>query len=202
MKVEKIKLNTSDSLMSIDSPFKSYYKLKSNIVAPLKKGKKSNLCPLCKKGHVTFSEKNRVLKIMCDTRQCKNNIEFPIDTYYSYDTLYESNHQHYMNSVNEIVQKKYDILFKYTSDHDISELRTSYLKNKQNYDDMNQHYYVNDKLRTEKLNELYQHRDELMKKMNADEMNDVLNEIHVNEYKQIGNKFEFYTPFSELFNVN
>ena len=192
MKVEKIKLNTSDSLILIDSPFKSYYKLKN---------KKSNLCSLCKKGHLTFSEKNRVLKITCDTPQCKNNIEFPTDTYYSYDTLYESNHKNYVNSVNDVVQKKYDILFKYTSDQDISELRTSYLKNKQNYDDMNQHYYLTDKLRTEKLKELYEHRDELMKKMNADEMNDVLNEIHKYEYKEVEKKVELYTPFGELYNV-
>jgi len=192
MKVEKIKLNTSDSLILIDSPFKSYYKLKS---------KKSNLCPLCKKGRLTFSEKKRVLKITCDTHQCKNNLEFPTDTYYSYDTLYQSNHQHYVNSVKDIVQKKYDILFKYTSDQDISELRTNYLKNKQNYDDMNQHYYINDKLRREKLDDLYEHRNELMKKINADELNDVLNEIHKYEYKEIEKKFEIYTPFSELFNI-
>ena len=162
MKVEKIILNTSDSLMTIDSPFKSYYKLKS---------KKSNLCPLCKKGHLMFSEKNRVLKITCDTSNCKNNIEFPIDTYYSYDTLYESNHQQYMNSVHEVIQKKYDILFKYTSDQDISELRTSYLKNKDNYDAMHQHYYKTDMAHRETLHELYQHRDELMKKINPVELN-------------------------------
>ncbi len=190
MKVEKISLDTRDTLLVIDDPIKQYYRLKL---------KSKSKCPACKKGKLSFAEKNRFLIMACDTASCKNNMKIPIDTYYSYNKLYETNQEQYMNSVTNIIQKKYDILFKYTSDQDISDLRTSYLKNKETYDTMNQHYYETDTLRMEELKKLYTERDELLnQKIIPPELNDTLNQIHTHEYKQIGNAYELYTPFNEL----
>ena len=187
MNVEKLKL------IEIDSPIKKYYLLK---------GKKSKLCSVCKKSQLTFTEKNRTLTITCATPQCKGNMKIPIDTYYTYDTLYENNHQDYVDSVHKVIQKKYDILFKYTSDKDILELRTDYLHSKKNYDAMNQNYYEKDNVKTETLKKLYAERNELIsKKIKAEELNHVLNIIHTHEYKKLGNTYEVYTPFSDLIQI-
>jgi len=184
MNVEKLKP------IEIESPIKKYYFLKN---------KKSKLCPICKKNQLIFTEKNRFLMITCNTPNCKSNVKIPTDTYYTHDTLYETNYQNYTDSVHKVIQKKYDILFKYTSDKDILELRTDYLQYKKNYDEINQNYYEKDNLKMEKLKKLYMERDELIsKKIKADELNHILNNIHTHEYKKIGNTYELYTPFCEL----
>jgi hypothetical protein len=183
MKVEKIKP------IHIKCPMQTYYKLK---------GKTQKRCPVCKSGQLQFTEQNRLLQMTCSKTDCTNHMVIPIDTYSTYSTLYDTNKQQYVESVKQIIQKKYDILFKYTSEHDISELRTNYLKHKENYDVMNQHYYETEHQHFEKLKELYELRDEFSKKINPDELNSILNEIHLQEYKKVGNAFEYYTPFSEL----
>ena len=144
--------------ITIQSPVSWYYQLK----------KKYNhkKCPTCGKGPLLFLEKNRHLTIQClQNASCSKNVSIAVDTCFSYDKMYTTHKDAYMDSVEKILKKKFDIIFNYTSNHDIAALKTTYMDTKTEYETMNQLYYQHADQRQAELKPLYETKDEIFQKL-------------------------------------
>lgn len=120
-----------------------YYRLKE--IAIKKKGK----CPACGK-QLIFSNKNRILSSECKTVGCTSNMKFFLNKVITYDELYTTTKQKFVDSTEAVLKEKFNIMFNYKSASDISELKENYLSSKLMYNEL----YTNHYNRLEKKNKI------------------------------------------------
>lgn len=111
-----------------------YYRLK------VKSEKKKGKCPLCSK-QLLFSNKNRILSCECKTEGCSSNMKFFLNKIITYDELYSTTKQNFLDSTEAVLKEKFNIIFNYKSASDISELKDAYLTDKSMYDDVYTNHY-------------------------------------------------------------
>ena len=106
-------------------------------------------CPNCKKSPLVFSEENRTLTVVCQTPKCKSNMDIVIPTYLTFDQLYRSQQEEYVNITNHVLREKFDLMFEYKKTTDLATLKHDYLQKKRVYEDtQRRHDILNDIHRT------------------------------------------------------
>jgi ribosomal 50S subunit-associated protein YjgA (DUF615 family) len=185
--------------ITIDEPFLKYYSLKQKY-----ESRKRQICPICSKGPLEFDIKERTLLSTCVNPLCTANMNIQIPSFYTYDQLLTEAQENYEQSQQEIVRRKFDLLFKYTQDTNIQAVRDSYLKHKSKHDAVQVGYHKMKMVHDQELGELYSQRKiflDALKNPSADlksiqtDLNAVLNRIHTLEYHVVGRAHVPYSPF-------
>jgi len=189
--------------ITIDEPFLKYYALKQKY-----ESRTRQICPICSKGPLQFDIKERTLVSVCVKNSlCTGNMNIQIPTFYTYDQLLMDAQENYEKSQEDIVRRKFDLLFKYTQDTNIQAVRDTYLKHKSKHDSVQIGYHKMKMVHDQELEELYSQRktflDALknpasdMKSVQTD-FNSVLNRIHTLEYHVVGRAHVPYSPFLNM----
>lgn len=189
--------------ITIDEPFLKYYSLKQKY-----ESRKNPICPICNKGPVDFSLKDRTLSSTCvKNTLCRANMTVGIPSFYTYKDLIHAAQENYDKAHQDIVRKKYDLLFKYSQDTNIQEIRETYLKHKGKNDAIMVGYHKTKMVHEQELHDLNEQKQVLLKALKLPEsdmkhiqtdLNDVLNRIHQLEYHVIGREHVQYTPFINM----
>jgi hypothetical protein len=189
--------------ITIDEPFLKYYSLKQKYEA-----RKNPICPICNKGPLNFSVQDRTLMAVCvKNTLCRGNMEVRIPSFYTYKDLIQDSQERYDQAYEEIVRRKYDLLFKYSQDTNIQSVREMYLTHKKKNDAIMVKYHKNRMVHTQELQDLYDQKNTLLtalRRPDSDlrpiqtDLNDVLNRIHKLEYHVIGRVHVPYTPFINM----
>jgi hypothetical protein len=188
--------------ITIDDFFSKYYSLKNKYTA-----RKKKVCPICNKGPVQFETKNRTLTSTCVANpKCTANMSIKLSMYLPYSEVYESVKETYQDSLSSIIERKFDLLFKYSSDKNIERIREEYIKNKQIFEQTEILYHKTQMLHDKDLTDLYDRKAEMIHviknkgnpKTVEEDLNVVLNQIHKLEYTKIANEYSLYTPYSKL----
>jgi ribosomal 50S subunit-associated protein YjgA (DUF615 family) len=188
--------------ITIDEPFLKYYSLKQKY-----ESRKRQICPICSKGPLTFDIKERSLVSVCVNPLCTGNMNIQIPSFYTYDQLLTEAQEKYEQSQEDIVRRKFDLLFKYTQDTNIQTVRDTYLKYKSNHDSVQVGYHKTKMIHDQELEDLYHQRKtflEALKNPSSDiksiqtDLNSVLNRIHTLEYHVIGKIHVPYSPFLNM----
>jgi ribosomal protein S27AE len=195
MEVQKL------GMITIDDFFSKYYSLKKKYEARKKKS-----CPICNKGPVQFSTKDRKLTSVCATPQCSANMSIQLQMYLPYATVYELVKEKYHDSLSSIIERKFDLLFKYSSDKNIERIREEYMTHKNVFEKTEILYHKTQMVHDKELAELYMNRQEMVNvikqggnpKTVEEDLNSVLNKIHKLEYTKVANEYSLYTPYSKL----
>ena len=189
-------------LITIDDFFSKYYSLKKKYDARKKKS-----CPICNKGLVQFDTKQRKLTSVCVANpKCTANMSIQLSTYMPYSDLYDSVKEKYEETLSTIIQRKFDLLFKYSSDKNIERVREEYLKHKHIFEQTEILYHKTQMVHDKKLNDLYENRHEMVNaikqgsdpKTVQEDLNETLNQIHKLEYNKVAGEYILYTPYSKL----
>jgi len=148
-------------------------------------------CPNCKKSPLVFSEENRTLTVVCQTKSCKSNMAIVIPTYLTFDQLHTEQKQDYMNITNHVLQEKFDLMFEYKKTTDLATLKHDYLQKKRAYEDTQQRHEEQSLEREHKKRDLEKHRDVMIQALRAgkpmkEDLNELLNDIHRTSYIKIG----------------
>lgn len=188
--------------ITIDEPFLKYYSLKQKY-----ESRKRQICPICSKGPLEFDIKERTLRSTCVNPLCTANMSIQIPSFYTYDQLLTEAQENYEASQEDIVRRKFDLLFKYTQDTNIQAVRDTYLKHKAKHDSIQVGYHKTKMVHDQELEELYSQRKtflEALKNPSSDlksiqtDLNDVLNRIHTLEYHVVGKIHVPYSPFLNM----
>ena len=188
--------------ITIDEPFLKYYSLKQKY-----ESRKRQICPICSKGPLEFDIKERTLQSTCVNPLCTANMSIQIPSFYTYDQLLTEVQENYEASQEDIVRRKFDLLFKYTQDTNIQAVRDTYLKHKAKHDSIQVGYHKTKMVHDQELEELYSQRKtflEALKNPSSDlksiqtDLNDVLNRIHTLEYHVVGKIHVPYSPFLNM----
>lgn len=189
--------------ITIDEPFLKYYSLKQKY-----ESRKNPICPICNKGPLDFSLQNRTLSSTCvKNTLCRGNMSISIPSFYTYKELLQESQDHYDKAHEDVVRKKYDLLFKYSQDMNIQSIRENYLKHKGKNDAILVGYHKTKMVHEQELQGLYEQKQVFLtalKKPDSDvktiqeDLNDVLNRIHKLEYHVIGREHVQYTPFINM----
>ncbi len=169
-------------LIRIPPSYTEYYALQQ---------KYKTKCPNCKKSPLLFSENDRTLKVVCQTAKCKSNMEIVIPTYLTFDQLYTTQKNDFMNITDTVLREKFDLLFEYKKTTDLVKLKTNYVQKKNAYEDTQRRHEERTHEREKDKKELEDKREEMIQvlksgKSTKEELNDVLNEIHRTSYIKIG----------------
>jgi len=180
-----------------------YYRLK------LKAEKKKNKCPTCGK-QLIFLNKNRILSSECKTKDCTSNMKFFLNTVITYDELYATTKQKFVDSTEAVLKEKFNIIFNYKSASDISELKDNYLTDKLMYDDLYTNHYnkveQKNKIILEATKEKNEYVDALKQSVQnktgipphiPDDLNASLDKIHKEKYMNLTNE-TILTPEFDL----
>jgi hypothetical protein len=148
-------------------------------------------CPNCKKSPLVFSEENRTLTVVCQTPKCKSNMDIVIPTYLTFDQLYRSQQEEYVNITNHVLREKFDLMFEYKKTTDLATLKHDYLQKKRVYEDTQRRHEEQSLERERKKRDLEKHREEMIQALRAgkpikEDLNDILNDIHRTNYMKIG----------------
>jgi len=148
-------------------------------------------CPNCKKSPLVFSEVQRTLSVVCKTPSCRSNMDIVIPTYLTFDQLYQSQQQDYMNITNHILREKFDLMFEYKKTTNLATLKSDYLQKKRLYEDTQRRHEEQSQERERKKRELEKHREEMIQALRAgkpikEDLNGILNDIHRTTYMKIG----------------
>ena len=111
-------------------------------------------CPNCKKSPLVFSEENRTLTVVCQTPKCKSNMDIVIPTYLTFDQLYRSQQEEYMNITNHVLREKFDLMFEYKKTTDLATLKNEYLQKKRVYEDTQRRHEEQSQEREKKKRDL------------------------------------------------
>ena len=196
MEVQKI------GRITIDDFFSKYYSLKKKYDT-----RKKKICPICNKGPLQFEIKNRNMKVTCISNPtCIANMSNQLFMFQPYSDVYNSVKEKYEESLATIIQRKFDLLFKYTSDKNIERVREEYLTHKHLFEQTEMLYHKTQMMHDKELHELYHDRQEMINvikkkgdpKTVEEDLNDVLNKIHKLEYTKIANEYSLYTPYDKL----
>jgi len=195
MEVQKL------GMMTIDDFFSRYYSLKKRY-----EGRKKKTCPVCNKGPLQFGTKDRTLTSLCTTPKCEATMSIPLPMYVPYAQVYDSVKEKYQDSLSAIIERKFDLLFKYSSDKNIERIRNEYVKHKQVFEQTEILYHKTQMVHDKELSDLYAHRQEMVNvikkkgdpKTVEEDLNVVLNQIHKLEYNKVANEYSLYTPYSKL----
>jgi hypothetical protein len=196
MEVQKL------GMITIDDFFSKYYSLKKKYEA-----RKKKTCPICNTGPVLFDTKNRKLQAICvENPKCTANMSIQLQMYLPYSDVYDSVKEKYQESLSAIIQRKFDLLFKYSTDKNIERIREEYVKNKNIFEQTDILYHKTQMLHDKKLLDLYHQRQEMVNviktggdpKTVEEDLNVILNQIHKLEYTKIANEYTLYTPYSKL----
>jgi|LauGreDrversion4_2_1035121.scaffolds.fasta_scaffold01757_8 hypothetical protein len=196
MEVQKL------GMITIDDFFSTYYSLKKKYDVRKKKS-----CPVCNKGPLQFSNKERRLSAVCvNNPKCSANMSFPLQRYLPYATVYESVKEKYQDSLSTIIERKFDLLFKYSSDKNIERIREEYLQHKNIFEKTEILYHKTQMVHDKELAQLYANRQEMVNviktggdpKTVEEDLNVTLNAIHQLEYEKVANDYSLYTPYSKL----
>ena len=176
MEVKKIKT------IRIPPSYTEYYALQR---------KYKSKCPNCKKSPLNFSEVQRTLTVVCQTPSCKSNMEIVIPTYLTFDQLYQSQQQDYMNITNHVLKEKFDLMFEYKKTTDLATLKNDYLQKKRVYEDTQRRHEEQSQERERKKRDLETHREEMIQSLRSgkpikEDLNGILNDIHRSNYMKIG----------------
>jgi len=199
MEVQKL------GMITIDDFFSKYYSLKKRYEA-----RKRKMCIICNKGPLDFSTKHRKLSATCVANPiCTANMSIQLPMFKPYADVYNSVKEKYEDALSSIIQRKFDLLFKYTSDRNIERVREEYVTNKHVLEQTEILYHKTQMLHDTELSKLYQDRQEMINviKKNGDpktveeDLNDVLNKIHQLEYIKVAKDYSLYTPYSKLMMV-
>ena len=168
-------------LIKIPPSYNEYYKLKH---------KYKTKCPKCGAFQsLTFSEDNRILKVVCLTRKCANNMEIVVPNYITFDQLYHTHKEDYIAITNRILKEKFDLMFEYKKTIDIATLKTDYVQKKQAYEETVTRYEEQLLEKMKYQHELEEQRKELIRLLHTGksipELNDVMNQIHQSSYLKI-----------------
>ena len=148
-------------------------------------------CPNCKKSPLVFSEVQRTLTVVCQTPSCKSNMEIVIPTYLTFDQLYQSQQQDYMNITNHVLREKFDLMFEYKKTTDLATLKNDYLQKKRVYEDTQRRHEEQSQERERKKQDLETQREAMIQALRAgkpikEDLNVILNDIHRTSYMKIG----------------
>jgi hypothetical protein len=189
--------------ITIDEPFLKYYSLKQKYET-----RKRQICPVCSKGPLQFDIKERTLVSVCvNNPLCSGNMNIQVPSFYTYDQLLTDAQEKYEQSQEDIVRRKFDLLFKYTQDTNIQAVRDTYLKHKAKHDAIQVGYHKMKMVHDQELDELYGQRKtflEALKNPASDlksiqtDLNSVLNRIHTLEYHVVGKIHVPYSPFLNM----
>jgi hypothetical protein len=189
--------------ITIDEPFLKYYSLKQKYEA-----RKNPVCPICNKGPLDFSVRNRTLLSTClKNTLCRGNMSIPIPSFYTLDDLIQASQEKYNVVHEEVIRKKYDLLFKYSQDMNIQAIRDAYLKQKSKRDAIEVGFHKTRMLHHQELDDLYEQKQVLLTALKQPDMdlkhiqvdlNEVLNRIHKLEYHITGRVHVPYTPFTNM----
>lgn len=176
MEVKKI------GVIQIPPSYKEYYILQR---------KYKNKCPNCRRSPLVFSEENRTLTVVCQTKQCKSNMAIVIPTYLTFDQLHTDQKQDFINITNHVLQEKFDLMFEYKKTTDLATLKHEYLQKKRAYEDTQRRHEEQSQEREYKKQELEKHRDAMIQALRAgkstkEDLNTILNDIHCTSYLKIG----------------
>ena len=196
MEVQKI------GRITIDDFFSKYYSLKKKYEA-----RKTKLCPICSKGPLQFEIKNRRMSATCISNpKCTANMSNQLSMFQPYSEVYHSVKEKYEDALSTIIQRKFDLLFKYTSDKNIERVREEYLTNKHLFEQTEILYHKTQMLHDKELHQLYNDRQEMINlikkggdpKTVEEDLNHVLNKIHKLEYVKVAKDYSLYTPYDKL----
>ena len=148
-------------------------------------------CPNCKKSPLVFSEENRTLTVVCQTKQCKSNMEIVIPTYLTFDQLYTDQQEEFRNVTNHVLKEKFDLMFEYKKTTDLATLKNDYLQKKRAYEDTQRRHEEQSQERERKKRELETHRETMIQALRQgkpikEDLNAILNDIHRTSYIKIG----------------
>ena len=144
--------------ITIDEPFLKYYALKQKY-----ESRKTSKCPICGRGPLEFSIRNRVLTSVCvNNPKCTGNLEVPIPSFYTYDKLIEDVQARFDLSQDAILRKKYDLLFHYSKDTNIQSVRENYLRDKQKKESVHMAYHKTKMVHEHDLQDLYIQKEEFL----------------------------------------
>jgi len=200
MEVQKL------GMITINDFFSTFYSLKKRYEA-----KKKKTCPICNKGPVQFSTKDRKLTSVCVANpKCTANMSIPLPMFLPYADVYDSVKEKYKDSLSTIMSRKFDLLFKYSSDKNIERIREEYLKNKHFFEQTEILYHKTQMEHDKELAELYSNRNEMINvikkggdpKTVEEDLNVTLNQIHHLEYIKVAKEYSLYTPYSKLMLVD
>jgi exonuclease VII large subunit len=168
-------------LIKIPPSYHEYYKLKS---------KYKTKCPRCKAfNSLTFSEDNRILKVVCITPRCANNMEIVVPNYITFDQLYNTHKEDYIAITNRILKEKFDLMFEYKKSIDIATLKTNFVQKKQAYEETVTRYEEQLQEKKKHQDELEEQRNELIRLLHTGksipELNDIMNQMHQSAYLKI-----------------
>jgi len=196
MEVQKL------GMITIDDFFSKYYSLKNKY-----ESRKKKTCPICNKGPIQFETKQRKLTSVCVSNpKCTANMSIQLPTYLPYADVYDSVKEKYDETLSTIIQRKFDLLFKYSSDKNIEKIREEYIKNKHVFEQTEILYHKTQMIYDKKLQGLYHDRQEMVNVIKSggnpktieEDLNVVLNQIHQLEYTKIAKEYSLYTPYSKL----
>lgn len=189
--------------ITIDEPFLKYYSLKQKYEA-----RKKPICPICNKGPLDFSIKNRTLLSTCvKNTLCRGNMSVPIPSFYTYRELLHDAQLNYDKAHEDVVRKKYDVLFRYSQDMNIQSIRETFLTEKRRNEAITVGYHKTKMVHHQSLYELYEEKQSLLNALKQPhndlqhiqtDLNDVLNRIHKLEYHVIGRVHVPYSPFINM----
>jgi hypothetical protein len=129
-----------------------------------------------------------------------------LQMYLPYATVYELVKEKYHDSLSSIIERKFDLLFKYSSDKNIERIREEYMTHKNVFEKTEILYHKTQMVHDKELAELYMNRQEMVNvikqggnpKTVEEDLNSVLNKIHKLEYTKVANDYSLYTPYSKL----
>jgi hypothetical protein len=148
-------------------------------------------CPNCKKSPLVFSEENRTLTVVCQTKACKSNMEIVIPTYLTFDQLYTGQQEDFRNVTNHVLKEKFDLMFEYKKSTDLATLKNDYLQKKRAYEDTQRRHEEQSQEREKKKRELETQREVMIQALRQgkpikEDLNAILNDIHRTSYIKIG----------------
>ena len=128
MLVQKLNYTIIDKPSNINS----YYQLKHTY--DVRKHMQNARCPNCKGKlkDLNFSIQNRVLISTCPTSGCKSNMNIQIGDYRPFNHYYSAHKKEYEVSITRILNEKFNVLFGYKKEEDISKLKMDYVEKNQN----------------------------------------------------------------------
>ena len=118
-------------------------------------------------------------------------MDIVIPTYLTFDQLYQSQQQDYMNITNHVLREKFDLMFEYKKTTDLATLKSDYLQKKRIYEDTQRRHEEQSQAREKKKRDLEAHREEMIQALRAgkpikEDLNGILNDIHLSNYMKIG----------------
>jgi len=104
----------------------------------VRKNAKNARCPNCKGKlkDLTFTIQNRVLISTCPTSGCKSNMNIPIGDYIPFKVYYAEHKKAYEDSITRILNEKFNVLFGYKKEEDISKFKMDYVEQNKTITDL------------------------------------------------------------------